>query len=94
MRWLNGITDSLDMSLSKLREIVKDTEVWHAVLHGVAKNQTRLRDRTTKRQRILCLVSRHQHLTDVLVSTQEVKIPIAMVQKEGESLSLKAMTVF
>ena len=37
---LNGITDSLDMSLSKLREIVKDTEAWHAVLHGVAKNHT------------------------------------------------------
>ena len=38
MRWLDGITDSMDMSLSKLREIVKDRQVWHAVDHGAAKS--------------------------------------------------------
>ena len=40
MRWLNGITDSMDMSLSKLREIVKDREDWRAAIHGVTKNRT------------------------------------------------------
>ena len=84
MRWLDGITDSMDMSLSKLQEMAKDREAWCAAVHGVAESQKRLSNRTTRAFLVVQMVKNLPAMQETWVQSLGGEDPL---EKEMETHS-------
>ena len=89
IRWLDGITNSKNMSLSQLREIVKDREAWHAAVHGVTKSQTQLSDWTTTTARMI-QINKHDYAVGLPWGPM-LKNPPANI---GDTSSIPALGTF